>query len=271
MKNVQTLLYHRVCADNEWLPSEYVVTRGVFRRHLEYLARHRYYTPAIEDIVQGRDGDRARGKSPVLITFDDGYLDNYEHAFPLLQEFGFTAVIFLVADFSRRNNWWDTPEGIPETRLMEKPHIAEMDRAGMQFGSHTMTHRRLALLGKREVENELVGSKTMIEQMLGRAVVSFSYPYSSYHEGVKQAVREAGYGCAFAVNDGPRHFMDDLYAIRRLNVTNHPSGFHLFTKLNGSEKALLWCWSEMKTRLHLSSSQPRNGWGSDPDRAYQGA
>ncbi len=244
---MQTLLYHRVCADEEWYPSEYVVSRSVFRRHLEYLARHRYYTPDIQNPDTIGSAPHSDGKTPVLITFDDGYLDNYEQAFPLLQEFGFNALIFLVADFSRRTNWWDTPGGIPETPLMEKKHIAEMDRAGIQFGSHTMTHPRLASLQRSDAEREIAGSKTAIEEMLGRGIVSFSYPYSSFHDGVKQIVRDAGYRYAFAVNDGPRHLRDDLFAIRRLNVTNRSSVFHLWTKMNGSEKAVLWCWSQLKS------------------------
>ena len=253
MKNLQTLLYHRVCADDEWYPSEYVVTKRVFRRHLQYLVRHGYYTPPIEDVLKGTLNSTTGERSPVLITFDDGYLDNYQHAFPLLQEFGLTAVIFLVADFSRRTNWWDAQAGIPQTRLMEKQHLLDMDRAGIQFGSHTLTHPRLAEIRLRDARRELAESKTAIEQMIGRRVDTFSYPYSSFHDGVKQAVRDAGYAFAFAVNDGPRHLPDDLFAIRRMNVTNHPSGFHLFTKLNGTEKTMLWCWSEMKVLLRYAS------------------
>jgi len=249
MKGMQTLVFHRVCPDEDWYASPYVVKQSTFRRQMSYLHRRGFYTPSLSSMVSGNTPGKEAGKTPFLLTLDDGYLDNYTQAFPILREFGFTATIFLVADFTRRFNWWDVPLGVPRAELLQRRHIEEMVKEGMEFGSHTMTHARLPDLREKDLWQELDRSKKVIEDVVQRPVVSFAYPYSASSSRVKAVVRDAGYGCAFAVNTGPMSIAADPLEIRRLNVDNATGEVGLMVKMNGTEKTLLWGWWKGKSFL----------------------
>ena len=242
LRNLQTLLYHRVCADKDWYPSPYVVSASTFRRHVEFLHAKGCCTPRLAEVLDGTIEAGNDHRQPLLITLDDGYLDNFEHAFPVLQEFGFRATIFLVADFSRRDNWWDTPTGVPRAPLLQPGHIKEMSSHGMEFGSHTLTHPHLPMLSDEAIRNELVRSREVIEALVQKPALAFSYPYSDLDGRVRKAVMDAKYTCAFAVNTGPRRFASDLFEIRRLNVVNAAGPLSLLAKLSGLEKAVLYSW-----------------------------
>jgi peptidoglycan/xylan/chitin deacetylase (PgdA/CDA1 family) len=240
--HLHTLLYHRVCADNEWYPSPYVVAASSFRRQMTYLHRQGYYTPSLNEVLAGGLASSTRRGKAFLLTFDDGYLDNYEYAFPVLQEFGFTATIFLVADLSRRENWWDLPDGVPRALLLRSKHIREMSAHGIEFGSHTLTHPRLTTLSPPALQYELTKSREVIQQIVQKHVPAFSYPYSDLNNTVRQCVADVGYQCAFAVNTGPWYIGADLFQIRRLNVENGAGPLSMRAKMSGAEKALLYTW-----------------------------
>lgn len=240
MKNIPVLMYHRVSKDNDGRHSKYVVDTKVFREQLRYFAEQGYSTPKLVDVLGGTNGDATRPQKPLLITFDDGYLDTFENAFPALRDFGFTAVVFVVADFSRRTNWWDAPKHITEAPLMDPGHIIEMGKHGIEFGSHGLSHRSLPLLSDDELEGELRNSKTKVEEILGQPVSYFAYPYGEVDERVKVATIGSGYDCAFASNSGPLNFHADLFEIRRVLIANHSNAPYLYVKLSGLEKAVKW-------------------------------
>lgn len=238
MNNIPVLMYHRVCKDENGRDSRYVVDAKIFREQLRYFAEQGYTTPKLVDVLSGTNGDTRQ--KPLLITFDDGYLDTFENALPVLRDFGFTAVVFVVADFSRRTNWWDAPKHITEARLMEPQHMIEMQNHGIEFGSHGLTHRSLPLLSNDELECELSSSKKIVEQILGQPVPYFAYPYGEVDERVKVATISSGYTCAFASNSGPLRFHADVFEIRRVLIANHSNAPYLYLKLSGLEKALKW-------------------------------
>jgi len=233
-------MYHRICRDNVEKGSKFVVNASVFREQLRYFAEAGYQTPKLADMVGGSNGRPKSVDKPLLITFDDGYLDTYDNAFPALKDFGFTAIVFAVADFTRRTNWWDTPKHISEAPLMEPQHMIEMGKHGIEFGSHGWNHRSLPLLSNDELEIELRRSKRMMEDVLGQQVPSFAYPYGELNERVKVATISSGYTCAFASNSGPLNFYTDLFEIRRVLISNSSNALYLRTKLFGIQKTLKW-------------------------------
>lgn len=245
---IQPLVYHRVCPDADAFASSYVVSTSDFRRQMEYLVRHGYRAVTVDELL-ATNGAASPGGRRVLLTFDDGYLDNYTEAFPILREYGLPALIFLVADFSRRINWWDTPLGVPETALLQPEQIREMAAHGIEFGSHSLEHSSLPQLTDGELRRQLEESKAAIEASTGRPVRAFSYPYSHVDARVKAALRASGYSCGFTVNDGPLRATQDLWEIRRVNVTAHAQGARLAAKLTGVEKAGLWTWWQLRRAL----------------------
>jgi peptidoglycan/xylan/chitin deacetylase (PgdA/CDA1 family) len=244
--NIPVLMYHRVCKKGETTPSPFVVEVDAFERQLAYFARHGYHTPSLGEVLSRRNN--ALGK-PLLITFDDGYLDTLELAIPLLARYGFSAVVFLVADFSRRNNWWDLPKGIPEARLMEKDHVLELKRLGVEIGSHSWSHPSLPTLSDAELAYEFTESRKAVEDLLQQPVHYFAYPYGETDERVKAAARRAGYHCAFSTNSGALSFYADLHQIRRTIICNRADSLYLYAKLSGIEKSLRVGWSVAKKVL----------------------
>lgn len=233
-------MYHRVCKIDERDLSKYVVDATTFREQLRYFTEEGYHTLKLGDILgNSNDVSNTEGK-PLLITFDDGYLDTFENALPALRDFGYTAIVFVVADLSRRINWWDAPKQIAEARLMEPKHMIEMGKHGVEFGSHGLSHRSLPLLSNDDLELELRNSKKIIEEVLDRPVPYFAYPYGEVDERVKNATISSGYDCAFASNSGPLSFHRDLFEIRRVLVANHSNSMYLYWKLSGLNKTFKW-------------------------------
>lgn len=237
------LMYHRVCADRDAPDSPFVVTATVFARQLRWLASRGYRAVHAAELLGARaslpGGDVAmRAERRVAICFDDGYLDNYEIAYPLLRAHGLTATFFLVADLARRFNFWDSDPASRGAPLVERAHVREMAAGGMAFGSHGLSHRRVTELDDTTALSELTRSRDVLEQLLGERVDTFAYPYGVADGRTKALVGRAGYRAAFAVNSGPLRPEDDPLEIRRVLVGSSASDLYLYSKLGGLEKTL---------------------------------
>jgi peptidoglycan/xylan/chitin deacetylase (PgdA/CDA1 family) len=127
----------------------------------------------------------------VVLTFDDGFRNVYEHALPVLQTYGFPATVFLVTDYCGKTNSWPgqtvTIEGEP---LLGWKEIQEMSRAGISFGSHTRTHPDLRKLPIEQAEEELASSKKAIADATGRPVDTLAYPYGAYDAAVRSLAKQ---------------------------------------------------------------------------------
>jgi peptidoglycan/xylan/chitin deacetylase (PgdA/CDA1 family) len=154
----------------------------------------------------------------VILTFDDGYADNHTLALPLLRERGMKAVVFLIGDARITTNVWDAAEGEPELPLLDAGQIREMVAQGIEFGSHTRSHARLAGLAPERLRAEVAGSKRAIEERVGEPVLALCYPYGAVDQAAKQAVADAGYAFGVASDSGPLTIGQDLLEIRRAQV-----------------------------------------------------
>ena len=187
------LMYHGV-ADVAEDPNHLCVTPSRFAEQMTSLRRLGLRGVGIRTLVEAIRSGRQRGL--VGITFDDGYVNVLEAALPELLRHGFTASMFIISDRLGGHNEWD--EG-PRWPLMSASQVGELIAAGMEIGSHGATHTRLAGLGADQLEAEVSGSRASLSELVGDQVRGFAYPYGSMDAAARQAVRDAGYDYACAV------------------------------------------------------------------------
>ncbi|MDP8934261.1 MAG: sulfotransferase, partial [Cyanobacteriota bacterium] len=155
------------------------ITPQVFEQQLHNLKDHGYYSASWEN---WRSAKRAKTPLPgkaVLMTFDGGYLDFFQYAWPLLKRFDFTATVFLVAESIGKTNSWEKAE-FEEVQLMGWPEILQLRDAGIEFGSMSATHQPLTALSPTEIVREGAKSRAILEQGLEKSVKCFAYPYGDF-------------------------------------------------------------------------------------------
>lgn len=242
IKEIPVLMYHRVTPGSltDSIYNIYVTKEELEKQLIDIKKRN--LTPIhFADFFSG-----TLPKRPVILTFDDGYLDNYQNLYPLLKKYKMKAVIYCLADASVQNNKWDLEAGEPETPLMKPAQIAELSHSGLvEIGSHGLEHRKLTTLNEVEVQRELTRSRRILEKITGRQVYSFCYPYGDHNQKIREMTRVAGYRFGVATDMGPAKFSKDLFCIRRIQIfPNTPirqfrrktSGWYLrYRKLKGKK------------------------------------
>lgn len=187
------LMYHGV-ADVAEDPNQLCVTPARFAAQLAALRRLGLRGVGIGALVDAIRAGRPRGL--VGITFDDGYVSVLEAALPELSRHGFTASVFVISGRLGGTNEWD--EG-PSWPLLSAGQVGELAAAGMEIGSHSTTHVRLAGLEAGQLEDEISGSRASLRELTGAPVRGFAYPYGSMDAAARRAVHGAGYDYACAV------------------------------------------------------------------------
>lgn len=200
------LMYHKI---GEAPPGSKLaklwVSAADFRAQLEHLRDGGYAAIGLSDWRDAETGVKPLPEKPVLITFDDGYMNNYEAAYPLLREFGMKGVVFLVHEAVGRHNGWENPALEPWLKMLTWAQVKEMQDSGViEFGSHGMRHRNLAETPLDEARWEAAESKLRLEEKLGREVLGFAYPYGAgaFLPEVRAAVLQAGYRFDFSIKQG---------------------------------------------------------------------
>jgi peptidoglycan/xylan/chitin deacetylase (PgdA/CDA1 family) len=154
---------------------------------------------------------------PLLLTFDDGYLDFETVAWPALQRYGFTAMVSVVTDLVGGSNEWDAEYGSP-IPLMDWDAIRELHRQGVAFAAHSATHPRLTELDPIAATREIWSSKVRLEQELGTNVTTFVYPFNSKDEQVEDLVRGCRFAGALDGRFGTASADDDPFDLPRIEV-----------------------------------------------------
>lgn len=230
------IMYHRVIKDEseKGVHGTYVAVKQ-FEEQIRYLKKKGYETVTFKDLLNNRYKQRFdKNKKWIMLTFDDGYKDNYENAFPILKKYKFKGIIYIL-DGIEYNKWDVDNSGNPEKKfaLMNQNELLEMQKYGIEFGGHTSTHPRLAKLPTDKVKTEIINSKSNIEKLIGKELLSFAYPYGSLNEEVKNVPQEAGYKFAVATDSGSIVFSDDLFEIRRIGIFPTNNLFNFKRKVSG--------------------------------------
>ncbi|MDT0310005.1 polysaccharide deacetylase family protein [Streptomyces sp. DSM 44917] len=204
------LMYHSVAYTS---PDPYRITVTPDRLHqqLTWLRRRGLRGVSVGELLRARAAGRAARL--VGLTFDDGYRDFVETAVPLLRAHGCTATVFALPGLLHRSNSWDA-DG-PRKRLLNAEGIRAAAEAGMEVGSHGMTHASLRRADPGTLRREVAESRARLEEITGAPVHGFCYPYGDVDLTAAEAVREAGYHYACAVSPGR---LTGQYALPRVHV-----------------------------------------------------
>lgn len=191
------LYYHRVAPGIDPATG---VSPEIFRRQMEILAALGYQGVTLQEALSLASAPLAKTAArPVALTFDDGYLDNYEHATPILLERTFRATVYFVAEkLGNRVDWTEDPVWGGHD-LMDASKGRELVAMGFEAGSHTLTHPDLARLPEVAARREIAQSRPRLSDLLSAPITTFCYPYGSFLPIHTTMVQEAGYEAARTV------------------------------------------------------------------------
>lgn len=210
---VPILNYHQI---NNEAHNPLTLSASQFEAQMAYLHREGYTAITPDQLADFLQYGKELPPKPVLITFDDGYADNYRVAYPILQKYHFVATVFLITDFVGNNG-----------RYLNWKQVREMAQNGFSFESHTLSHINLADASDEEITSQLVNSKAAIEQWLGQKVEYLAYPGGAYNRRVTSLVRQAGYRAAFTINFGRAKKHCELFTLNRMPMFE---GSHTFAR-----------------------------------------
>ncbi|MFH1854407.1 MAG: polysaccharide deacetylase family protein [Candidatus Omnitrophota bacterium] len=211
---VPILMYHRI--DDKADISRLSVCPDSFRRQMSFLKRWGYNVVRLEELP----GLIKKGRVPyntAAITFDDGYENNFTRAYQILKEFNLPATIFVIPALIGLEDYltWD--------------QVVEMSESNVvSIGSHTMTHAWLPDSSEQKLDIEIFDSKRAIESHIRKSISSFSYPLGGFNEHVRDKVIKAGYDIAVATNPGKKYPRHDLFAMKRLRISNTSDNLFVF-------------------------------------------
>lgn len=196
------------------------VTPETFERQMRFLKNNRYNVITLQELTGLiRDNKKIPGRT-IAITLDDGYKDNYTYAFPVLKKYNLSATIFIIVN----------EVGRPQADRLSWEEIKIMRDSGLIiFGSHCLGPEPLTKIqSEDEVRNQIFVSRQILEKKIGRKVDVFSYPEGRFNAKIRQLVIDAGYLAAVATNPGKRYPSNDVFALKRLRISENAANMFIF-------------------------------------------
>ena len=200
-----------------------VVSPEIFEKQMKYLRDNGYKVVGLEKAVEYTKSGKRPPKKTVAITIDDGYENNYKYAYPVLKKYHIPATIFVIVNFVGKDGFLDWAQ------------IKEMsDSRVIDIESHTMSHPWLTGCDDSALRYELVESRKILGNNIGKKIKFLCYPMGGYDERVKAAARSAGYEAAFATKPKDLRQSRDLYEIKRIRISSTANNlFVFFIKVSG--------------------------------------
>ena len=209
---VPILMYHHLAnlAPNAALAMRtWTVAPANFVAQLDYLNAHEYHTITFAQLVAYLETGAPLPTRPIILSFDDGWEEQYVVAVPELRKRGMSGTFFVpttYADYAGKT-------------FMSWQQLVEMDAAGMEMGGHTLNHANFREVGLEQVTRQLVASKQKMEQKLGHSTVAFAYPFGAFNLETIARVRAAGYHAAVILCCGYRQRRDTMLTMPRIRIS----------------------------------------------------
>lgn len=205
---ILVLNYHQVDNKSSYLS----VPPSDFDAQMKFLVDSGCITITPDELYAGLNGEIELPPKPVLITFDDGYIDNYMNAFPILKKYGLHATIFIIPSFT----------GVYPA-YMNWEQLKEMEANGITIESHTLTHPKLESLPDDEIRSELLNSKNLLEENLGHPIEFLAYPTGTYNLHIAGIAKDIGYKGAFTIKYGVVDKGSNFFALERVPIFHSPT------------------------------------------------
>ena len=254
------LMYHSISDEREENVSPYYRTATspkLFAAHMALLRAHGYEILGLQaGLKKFRRGNSANARLAV-ITFDDGFRDFYTAALPVLRQNNFGATVFLPTAFIGK-----TTGDFKGRACMTWAEVRESQKAGIEFGSHTVNHPKLYELDLPQIRAELKESKTKIENELGQPARTFAYPYAfpsadrAFVKVFVEMLAETGYAAAVTTKIGIAKIEDEPFTLKRLPVNSADDQDLFQAKLAGAYDWLAWP-QEFSKKIKRLASSPR--------------
>lgn len=203
--SVPVLMYHSIDYEKG---NELRVPKEKFKEQMQYLKDNGYTTLTLDELYSFLVNNKPIPEKSVVITFDDGYEDNYSNAYPILKEFGFNATIFVIT------NTIDN-----EKPFLTSAQLKEMEQNGIDIESHTLAHNELNKLPYDKQVETLKGAREFIEKKLNKKVKYIAYPFGKWNNDTIKALKETGYTMAFTTVGGWSDKSQGIYTLHRVYVS----------------------------------------------------
>ncbi len=207
---VPILMYHHLAdlpANASELQQTWTVAPQNFDAQMNWLAQHGYHTITMAQLVAHLKQRAPLPSKPIIISFDDGWEEQYVAAFPVLKKYGMIGTLFVYTN------------AIDHKSFLSWAQLQEMSAAGMDIQSHSLSHPHLRQLAPDAAQKEISDSKAVIEKKLGKPVVAFNYPDGEYNAAVIEMVQRAGYTSAVSIAAGYQQRADELFTLHRTRVS----------------------------------------------------
>jgi peptidoglycan/xylan/chitin deacetylase (PgdA/CDA1 family) len=247
---IKVLMYHRVLLEKPEKESRWhYVTVSEFRKQMNMIDKLGYTPITFSDYQLSIEGKLTLPSKPIILSFDDGYLDTFENAIPILLELNMRAVIFVMGNRNLKSARWDELNDSESCPLMSDEQIKKVQKFGFEIGAHSLNHQALTDLSERNIVFEVTRAKEAIEEVIESSIQTFSYPYGSVNERVKKIVSESGFLFACGVYSGSAKFSQSMMDFRRLAVNQDTSWLKFSVILLLPYQYIEWLYSLLKNKM----------------------
>ncbi len=242
---IPILMYHQVVDKDLDTPHKIYISKKNFKKQMSYLHNNGFTSYHFKDLQEIIATGKSYPQKSIMITFDDGYLNNLENALPILEQYKTKATIFLLADANQRSNSWDQGQ-VPESALMNAEQRKRLAAHPLiEIGSHGFHHKKMSEMSNDQIKQELVESKKSLEQEFTKPIMAYAFTYGILPDQPDHRASDAGYQFAVNTDQGGLHWTDNLFSLFRINIFPNDTGLKFWKKIQPWYR-LYYFWKRKK-------------------------
>ena len=209
-KGIPVLMYHSIAHNNVF----FTVKPEEFKKQINFLKDNNYNVISLNKLIEILESNKELPEKTTVLTFDDGYSDNYINVFPILKKYNFPATIFIITGLIGKET--NNSQNIP-LKMLNWSQIQEMYQSGLiNFQPHTVNHQEIN-------KEEIINSKKEIEEKLNKECEFFAYPRGVYNDEIINILKENGFRAARTINNGKVNKGDNLFKLKRISINSTTS------------------------------------------------